>query len=219
MKELDFYTFLHNHDTYSIIMISNLSTDYHKLDLGLQIIRKLILKFDNLENFPWIVNDISQSLNELNEIVKKNYSLRDSYYSMERDIQKILSNYHVFLRDYQFDLEQKINEIINKIQATTSKSIKVDKDITYQDILNKYQNKKILPLIVRLVDLCQLKSWKLIANNDDMWDIINKEDVVGQVKVQIKKMIININDISLTFNQNNDKEIKQNFEIVKSLIN
>ena len=39
MKELDFQTFVHNKETYSIIMISNLSVDIHKLDLGLQIIK------------------------------------------------------------------------------------------------------------------------------------------------------------------------------------
>lgn len=218
MKELDFHTFLHNHETFSIIMISNFSTDYHKLDLGLQIIRKLILKFDDISNFPWIVNDISQTLNELNEIVKKNYSLRDSYYIMEKEIQKVLSNYHVFLRDYQFDLEQKINEIINKIQNTTSKSLQINNDLNYQDILDKYENKKILPLIVRLVDLCQIKTWSL-KENDDLWEIINKGEIVGQVKVQIKKMIININDICLTFNIGNDKEIKQNFDIINLILN
>jgi len=221
MKELDFHTFLHNNETYSIIMISNLSMDYHKLDLGLQIIRKLMLKFDNLCNFPWIINDITQNLNELNQIVKKNYALRDSYYTMERDIQKILSNYHVCLRDYQYDLDQKVNEIINKIQATTDKSIKVEKpEINYQSILDKYQTKKILPLIVRLVDLCQIKLISLNYNeSDDNWIIINnKEELIGHVKVQIKKMIININDISISFNLGNDKEIKQNFDIIKVII-
>lgn len=220
MKELDFYTFLHNNETYSIVMISNLSMDYHKLDLGLQIIRKLMLKFDNLNNFPWIINDISQNLNELNQIVKKNYILRDSYYNMERDIQKILSNYHICLRDYQHDLEQKINELIYKIQATTDKSIKIKKsDINYQEILDKYQTKKVLPLIVRLVDLCQTKLWNITFNeNDDNWIIKNHEEIIGYVKIQIKKMIININDISLIFNIGNEKENKQNFDIIKLIL-
>jgi len=217
-KELDFHTFLHNNQTYSVIMISNLSSDYHKLDLGLQIIRKLILKFDNLVNFPWIISDITQTLNELNEIVKKNYSLRDSYYSMEKEIQKVLSNYHVFLRDYQYDLELKINEIINKIKVTTNESIEIKKETNYQEIIDKYQNKKILPLIVRLIDLCKTKSLVIICN-DDVWDIKLKEEIFASVKIQVKKIIINVNDISLTFNIGNDKEIKQNFEIIKLLMN
>jgi hypothetical protein len=217
MKELDFHTFLHNNETYSIIMVSNLSMDYHKLDLGLQIIRKLILKFDNLGNFPWIINDITQNLNELNQIVKKNYCLRDAYYTMEKDIQKILSNYHVCLRDYQYDLELKINEIISKIQATTDKSIDIKTSESYEQILSKYEKKKILPLIVRIVDLCQQQSWKLENESDDNL-IIKNHEVIGYVKVQIKKILININDISLIFNIGNDKEIKQNFEIIKSIL-
>ena len=218
MKELDYYTFLHDDKTFSIIMISNLSTDYHKLDLCLQIIRKLMLKFDNLNNFPWIVNDISQNLNELNDIVKKNYLLRDSYYIMERDIQKVLSNYHIFLRDYQYDLEQKINEIINKIQSTTDKSLGTIKfNINFDSIIEKYKTKKILPLIVRLIDICQEKLICIIDDNDILI-MKNKENIVGNVKIQIKKIIININDISLTFNIGNEKEIKQNFEIIKSII-
>lgn len=219
MKELDFHTFLHNHETYSIVTVSNFSTDYHKLDLGLQIIRKLMLKFDNLCSFPWIINDITQHLNELNQIVKKNYSLRDMYYNMEREIQKVLSNYHVCLRDYQYELEFKINEIINNIQTTTYKSIELKKsEIDYQEILTKYKTKKILPLIVRLVDLCQLKLWNLDYNEtEDNWIIKKQEDLFGYVKVQIKKMVISINDISLIFNLGNEKEIKQNFEIIKSI--
>jgi len=219
MKELDFHTFLHNNETYSIIMISNLSTDYHKLDLGLQIIRKLMVKFDNSCNFPWIINDITQNLNELNQIVKKNYMLRDSYYIMEKDIQRILSNYHVVLRDYQYDLDQKIIEIINKIQSTTDVSIKYNKIENYSDILSKYQTKKISPLIVRIVDLCQFKNYTLKDNNDDVWSIINnKEELIGNIKIQIKKILININDISLIFIIGNDKQIVQNLEIIKSFL-
>ena len=217
-KELDFHTFIHNNQTYSIIMISNLSSDYHKLDLGLQIIRKLILKFNNIVNFPWIISDISQNLNELNEIVKKNYSLRDSYYLMEREIQKVLSNYHVFLRDYQYDLELKVNEIINKIKVTTNKSIEIKKEFNYKDILEKYQTKKVLPLIVRLVDICENKSLELVCDNDN-WEMKIKDTIIAFVKIQIKKIIINVNDISLTFNIGNEKEIKQNFDILQILIN
>ena len=43
--------------------------------------------------------------------------------------------------------------------------------------------KKILPLIVRLVDLCQLKLWGLTSDNDDQWNIINKEEIVLKMRM------------------------------------
>jgi hypothetical protein len=218
MRELDMHTFNHNNETFFIIMISNLSSDIHKLDLGLQIIRKLILTMNDLPQFPWIIKDISQSLNELNQIVQKNYFLRDSYYNMERDVQKSLSNYHVILRDFQYDIEIKIKEIISKITETMNTSIQNNNDI--QLMIDKYHDKKILPLIVRLVDVIQNKKW--IVNYDEItsdWIIQSKGVEMGKVKIQTKKAIINIpsNDLTLNLHLGKDKENKQNLEIIKSL--
>ena len=218
MRELDMHTFNHNNETFFIIMISNLSTDIHKLDLGLQIIRKLILTINDLPQFPWIIKDISHSLNELNQIVQKNYFLRDSYYNMERDVQKSLSNYHVILRDYQYDIEIKIKEIISKITETMNTSIQNSNDI--QLMIDKYHDKKILPLIVRLVDVIQNKKWIVNYDNETSdWIIQCKGVEMGKVKIQTKKAIINIpsNDLTLNLHLGKDKENKQNLEIIKSL--
>ena len=220
MRELDLHTFNHNNETYFIIMISNLSADIHKLDLGLQIIRKLILTINDLPQFPWIIKDISQSLNELNQIVQKNYFLRDSYYNMERDIQKSLSNYHIILRDYQYDIEIKIKEIISKITETMNTSIKNNIVNDIQLMIDKYHDKKILPIVVRLVDIIQNKKWIINYDNETTdWIIQSKGVEMGKVKIQTKKAIINIpsNDLTINLHLGKDKENKQNLEIIKSL--
>lgn len=222
MRELDFHTFTHNNETYSVIMISNLSTDIHKLDLGLQIIRKLMTTFDNFDEFPWIVKDITQSLNELNQIVQKNYSLRDGYYSMEREVQKSLSNFHVLLRDYQYDIENKVEEIINKIQNTMNSSIvqTLEKSDNFDQLLNKYQDKKMLPILVRLVDVAQSKKWKGYWDEETNDYILNfKGKEIGRIKIQTKKAIINIpdNDLTLQLHLGKDKENKKNLELIASL--
>jgi hypothetical protein len=201
-------------------MISNLSADIHKLDLGLQIIRKLMLTINDLPQFPWVIKDISQSLNELNQIVQKNYVLRDSYYNMERDVQKSLSNYHVILRDYQYDIEIKIKEIIDKIKETMNTSINPVKINNAQLIMDKYHDKKILPIIIRLIDILQNKNWVINYDNETSdWIIQSKGIEMGKVKIQTKKATINIpsNDLTLNLHLGKDKENKQNLEIIKSL--
>ena len=219
MKELDFHTFIHNQETYFIIMISNLGFDIHKLDLGIQIIKKLITNFDNNIEFPWIVKNISQSLYELNNIIQKNYFLRDTYYNMEKDIQKLLSNYYSILREYQYDIEKKINEIINTIQGTMNKSIELNDN--YNSLLNNYHDKKIYPLITRTIDFINNKKWKInidSVNND--YTIINDENIeMGKIKIQIKKVIINIFkfDILINLNLGKDKENKQILDIIKMI--
>jgi len=223
MKEMDFHTFSHNNETYFVLMIGNLSTDIHKLDLGLQIVRKLMDNIGNLPEFPWVVKDITHSLTELSHIIQKNYFLRDTYYNMERDIQKSLSGYHITLRDYQYDIEQKINEIIGKIQATMKTTIATgNTEPDYQNILEKYQDKKILPIVVRLVDVAQNKKWDVnYSNSEDTgdWVISHQTQEIGRVKVQQKKVIVNIpsNELTLTLNIGKEKENKKNLEIIKSL--
>jgi hypothetical protein len=220
MKEIDFHTFTHNEETYFIIMISNLSSDIHKLDLGLQIIRKLIITFDNFDEFPWIVKDITKSLYELNKLVQKNYCIRDSFYSMEREINRSLSNFHVLMRDYQYDIEVKITEIIDKIKSTIKSSIEINqKESIFDLILTKYQDKKILPILIRLFDVAQSKKWqgKLDENNECILECKGKK--IGRVKIQIKKIIIYIpdNDLILNLHLGKDKENNQNLEIIKYL--
>lgn len=220
MKELDFYTFTHNNETYSVIMIGNLSSDMHKLDLALQISRKLISHLDNIDNFPWIVEDIGTTLMELNEIVQKNYVLRDNYYNMEKGIQQLLSTYHVTLRDYQYELEKKINSITDKIQETMKESIKEKKIISYDEMLQKYEDKKIFPIVVRFVDLAKDKKWSISYDEDASDWIINRKDMeVGRVKFQLKKATITIpsNDLTLNLHLGKEKENKQNLDIIKSL--
>jgi hypothetical protein len=222
MKELDFHTFTHNEETYSVVMISNLSSDIHKLDLGIQIARKLLNTLDNIDEFPWIVKDINTSLNELNGIIQKNYLLRDSYYNMERDIQKSLSNYHIILRDYQYEIEQKIEQVVEKIKTTIKQSIqnKPKKQVVnYQSLLDLYQDKKVLPLIVRIIDIAQSKNWLYQINddNDIMFKYKNKD--ICKVKLYAKKVSIEIidKDILINLNLGKEKENKQNLDYINSL--
>ena len=216
-RELDYHTFIHNNETYSIIMISNLSSNISKLDLGLQIIRKLILQLNDKLNFPWLVNDINNSLIELNDIVKQNYQLRDLYYIMERDIIKSLSSYHIRLRDYQYEIEQKITEITNKINSTMLKSDIIQ--VNNHDLLKLYQDKKILPLLSRLLDLINEKNWQIKAKDNNIWEINYKNEINGEIKIQLKKIIINIttNDLIISLNLGKDKENIRNLELIKLL--
>ena len=222
MNDLDLHTFVHNNETYYVIMISNLIIDIHKLDLGLQIIRKLIINFDNIIDFPWIIENINQSMNELNNIIKKNYYLRDQYYNMEKDIQKSLSNYYNLLREYQYDTEKKISEIINIINNTVKNSINLNNTENYINELNKnYNDKKIYPLIIRLIDMIKSKEWIIQLDNITDFNIYdnNKIEII-KGKIQLKKIILNIIklDIVLNLNLNKDTDIKSILNILSIII-
>ena len=218
MKELDIHTFINNNHNYYIIMISNLTNNIPKLDLGIQIIRKIINTFSDINNFTWIEEDISKNLNELNLLIQKNYILRDNFYLMEKDITKLLSTYHTNLRNYQYDIDNKINQIIKNINLTLNKSIdNSNNNDIYNNILKKYHNYKTYNIISRIIDICIKKKW-FIFNKDDDYIIYNIKDSYNNIvlKIQNKKIILNIlsNSIILYFDIDNIKQHVVNFELL-----
>ena len=211
MKELDFHTFVHSDTKYSIILISNLSNNILKLDLTLQIIRKLITCTDENVSVPYI-NDINNSLIELNSLIEKNYLLRDTYYTMEQNIQKSLATYYNVLRDYQYDIDIKIKQIINNVKNIINEPIVKN---NYDIILETFNDKKTLPIITKLLDIIKIKKWEINIKDTTNWVIMYKDTTICTVVIQLKKIIVTHNQIELTFITNKDNQ--QNFEIIKLL--
>jgi len=215
MKEIDFHMFNHNNENYHILMISNLSSDIIRLDLGLTIIRKLLNNYSELQNFPWIINNIKSELDHLNEILDQNYLLRDNFISMEKDIIKNINIFYTKLRDYQFIIDNKIKDIINKITSTMTESIIYDK-LDYTEFINQatIKDKKLTPIATKIADTLKKKCITIINN-----DLKIKDITIATIKLQNKKLSIELvnYDIILNFNIGKDKEVNQNLVILENL--
>ena len=137
---------------------------------------------------------------------------------MEKDITKLLSTYHTNLRNYQYDIDNKINQIIKNINLTLNKSIdNSNNNDIYNNILKKYHNYKTYNIISRIIDICIKKKW-FIFNKDDDYIIYNIKDSYNNIvlKIQNKKIILNIlsNSIILYFDIDNIKQHVVNFELL-----
>jgi hypothetical protein len=226
MKEIDLYTFTNNDNTYFVIMIGNLSLDIHKLDLGISIIKKLFKLFDN-KYFPWIVSEINDSIKNINKIAQKNFMLRDSFYNMEKEITKQLSTYHVILRDYQYELETEINNIMKKIvntidnnQQSSSNIMKID-NITINIISEKYKDYKMYNIIIKIFDIITKNNLMIDLSllSDNIIGINNKSTNLYTIKIQQKKIIITTNnDMIINLNLGKDKDIASHLEFIAKLL-
>ena len=219
MKEIDFNIFSHNNENYHIVFVSNLSNDISKLDFSISLIRKLLNAYSDLEQFPWIVNNIKSELTNLNNILEQNYLLRDQFIIMEKDIIKNIDNFYVKLRDYQFNLDTKIKDIINKITSTMSDSIEFDK-IDYNVIIKNAtkKDKKLGPIITKITDI--MKKKKLYyEQKDNNYNMLISGENIGIIKIQNKKICIEFSkyDIILNFIIGKEKEILQNLIIFQNL--
>ena len=219
MKEIDFHMFSHNNENYHVIFVSNLSNDISKLDFSISLIRKLLNTYSELEQFPWIVNNIKSELTNLNNILEQNYLLRDQFIIMEKDIIKNINGFYVKLRDYQFNLDTKIKDIINKITSTMTDSIEFD-NIDYGLIIKiaTKKDKKLGPIATKITDI--MKKKKLYyEQKDNNFNILISGENIGIIKIQNKKICIEFlkYDIILSFIIGKEKEISQNLIIFQNL--
>ena len=222
-REMDLYTFSHNGETYFTIMVSNISNDISKLDLAFSMIRKLMELFNDTEKFPWIQKKIQDNLNKVNEIVNKNYILRDNFYTLEKSIHSSLDLYHKQIRDYQYELEQLIKQLTIEINSTVINSIEENKKIVHNFGLVKEQlllhkDKKIYPVISHISDLIEKKKWTIKEISGNKYDILNKGEKIGTFEIAIKKATIYFHDdqLDLIFNAGSVKQNNQNLKILET---
>ena len=211
-REFDIHVFNHQGGTYTIVMISNLARDESRLDLGIQVLNNLRKRFDNITKFPWIVSNISDDLNELNEIVNMNYILKDKFQVVESSIRSILSGYYNNLREYDYKIVKKTRDILSKIESTMEESIINSLD-TYDNILDKFRDKKIFIILLKILNNLKKIGWNLKEVDDEfrLFKINSDKDDedIGKIKVYVKKVLLVIDKLSLSFEF---KDLNNEFE-------
>lgn len=180
MREFDIHSFNHHGDNYNMIIISNLTKDMSRLDLGVQLIRKMVIEQNK---FPWIVSKIQQDLSEMDKIIKTNYILRDCYKNTMDSINHNLYEFGHKLREYQSSLEDIGNKIISNIDSTMKHSLGIQLN---KDILKKYKGKKVDNILIKLLDLFKKNKCDL---DDNLLVFKNKKDI-GNIKIMNKKILV-----------------------------
>jgi hypothetical protein len=180
------------------------------------MIRKLIDIMNSPDKFPWIQKKIHDGLNRVNEIISKNYLLRDNFYIMEKSIYSALDMYHKELRNYQYELEESIKLITEEINSTMTES--VNKNKTVKDIMLKHKDKKIYQVVSHLSDIIIKKNWEIKIIDDNKYELYCKDEKIGYFDVQLKKVKIYFisNQLDLTFNAANSKSNNQNLQIIEN---
>nr|QFG74245.1 MAG: hypothetical protein [Megaviridae environmental sample] len=195
-REFDIDTFNHQGQVYTIIIISNLSNDVDRLDMGMQLIKKLIQNYSNSEKFPWVTNKIKSDLEKLNEIIMINYQLRDWFNEMENSIKGSLNKYYTKLRDYQLEIDSLVKNITNNINGTIEESI-ISPNFNFENILEKYKdNKKLLPMLSKIIDKLQKNNIYMTDFNEN--NLYKDQEKIGNIKIQTKKILLIIHKYNMT---------------------
>jgi hypothetical protein len=216
-REMDFHTFTHESNNYFMIIVANLSNDMTRLDLAFSMIRKLTEMFNNVNKFPWIQKKIQDSLNMVNNIFSKNYTLRDNFYNMEKVICGSLDMYHKELRNYQYEMEQSIKNLTQEINSTMICSIEDIK--TNSDIFSVHKSKKNYNIISRIADLLDKHKCNIVIKSESKYEVFKNDNNIGVVDIIVKKIVYSvINTIDIIFNNNNIRINEKNYSLLETYL-
>jgi hypothetical protein len=223
MRELDYHVFTHNKQTFVMFIISNIQNvdDFHRLlDLGLQLLRRHIQLDKEDIKLDFVVSDITSALNELQKLIAKNNILRDAFYTMEREIHKSINEYYGILRNFQYEIETSISNIVKKID-----NVKEDTKTTVINTMNNSgnQNKEISHILSRVMDVCTGKGLTINKDTEGSSTKLLLHDgktsnLIGLIKIQAKKVIVALNesDIEIAFSLGKEKSVVKNLDILRN---
>jgi hypothetical protein len=223
MRELDYYVFTHNKQTYVIFIISNIQNvdDFHRLlDLGLQLMRRHIQLDKQHIKLDYVVQDITAALTDLHKLIAKNNTLRDAFYNMEREIHKSTNEYYGILRNYQYEIDTTIRHIIQKVDVVMCDSAQSIMDGLYHGIGSTTPNKEIANIVSRIIDTCIPKGWKLVtgSNTDSTPKFVTENgSTIASMKIQSKKVVIIIHDrdLEIAFCIGKEQNVLHNLEMLR----
>ena len=219
-KNIDYEMYQENDDTYHIIYISKMMEETLKLDCGILLLESLykINNKDNLDlKIDQIKNVIYHNFNELELVINKTDKLRSEYDILEKSMKTNMDIFYNHLRSYEIELKQNMQ----KIWVNLFNDLKdIDKHYidTKLEILTTVGEKdKCYQLISRIFDL--LNKYNINITYDNSYYYMNKGEVnIGTIKKMKDKVVITLENASITITFKSNDDNNSNFEFMELLI-
>jgi hypothetical protein len=141
-----------------------------------------------------ITSKIKNKFNELDIILKKTVNLRIEYDKLESNIKSNLNMFYSSLRNYEIELKLKMDDIWYELINDLSKNYVDMKD---KLLLEMNKKDKCYKIMEKLFDILEKNSINIRNNNNDLIMIKDKE--IGIIKKMKDKVVINIDNINITF--------------------
>ena len=221
-SQLSYHKMIHDNKEYHMVFISHVSNEMSKLDAAFLVLNRLFeLNNNEKTNLNWIHNQINSHFKELVKVSEKTSFLKDQYLNMESNIKENLNSYYNLLRDYQYDIDKKINNIWLKMNNDFGKAEdQLLKQNIYNDILDEYNDDKSFYILSKIFDKLLEFNINLKIENPKSWIISWQNQEVGEIKKNKTKLILSLSNplIDIIFVNNKDNENDQNLIFLDHLL-
>lgn len=215
-KNIDIEVFIYEGVTYTIVYISYIFEQTHKINTGLLLLEhlyKLSLDSTIKDTSKHIHNMISDDLEQLENIINSTSQLKIKYLSMEKTFKDQLDSFYYVLRETEYSLKSTIEKIwsnidhkFNLLLTDSDKVIETFKSMKGYSILTKLQD-----------DVFKNNNIIIAINENSVADLYLNEQKIGTFKLVAKRLDIQfINpEIKLSIT---DCNLDINIKFIKTII-
>lgn len=177
---------------YHIVYVSKVFEELHKIYTGVLLLEN-IFKFIKKNETSKIDKAILNNIRKIEKIIEEFSKIKNKYLEMESNIKKSLDDYYTIIRDAEFQMKEKFNDIWSQIVNEDNKLIKyTDKEKIINNSPKKIQN--ILEKILNKFD----NHFKLALNDNDDIEIFINNNMICLIKLFKVKLIIKFMNYDLT---------------------
>jgi len=215
-KNIDIEVFIYEGITYTIVYISYIFEQTHKINTGLLLLEhlyKLSLDSTIKDTSKHIHNMISEDLEQLENIINSTSQLKIKYLSMEKTFKDQLDSFYYVLRETEYSLKSTIEKIwsnidhkFNLLLTDSDKVIETFKSMKGYSILTKLQD-----------DVFKNNNIIIAINENSVAELYLNEQKIASFKLVAKRLDIQfINpEIKLSIT---DCNLDINIKFIKTII-
>jgi hypothetical protein len=183
---------------YHIVYVSKVFEEQHKIYTGVLLLEN-IYKFIKKNECSKIDKSILNNIKKIETIIYEFTKIKNKYLEMESSIKKSLDDYYGIIRDAEYQMKEKFNDVWNQIVDDDNKLIQYsDKESIIQQSGKKIQN--ILEKVLNKFD----DSFKYVLNEDENIIIYLKNNIICTIKLYKLKIVIRFMNYDLTISSMSD---------------
>jgi len=183
---------------YHIVYVSKVFEEHHKIYTSVLLLEN-IYKFIKKNDCSKIDKAILNNIKKIETIIDEFSKIKNKYLEIETSIKKSLDDYYGIIRDAEYQMKEKFNDIWNQIVDNDNKLIKY----TEKETIILQSGKKIQNILEKVLNKFD-DNFKFVFNENDDIEIYMKNIVICTIKLYKLKIVIRFMNYDLTISGLND---------------
>ena len=183
---------------YHIVYVSKIFEEHHKIYTSVLLLEN-IYKFIKKNECSKIDKAILNNIKKIETIIDEFSKIKNKYLEMESSIKKSLDDYYGIIRDAEFQMKEKFNDVWNQIVDNDNKLI----TYTEKETIILQSGKKIQNILEKVLNKFD-NSFKYVLKENDDIEIYLKNNVICTIKLFKLKIVIRFMNYDLTISGLND---------------